>query len=66
MAVAVYSALEILRCMQLQQQSAVVDAAIDRLLNCNLSSKYAITGKLCMSLDLYQAVFTYYCDLLFA
>ena len=43
------SVLEILRCIQLQQQSVVVDTAIHRLLNCNLSSKYAFTGKLCMS-----------------
>jgi len=47
--VTVHSSLEILRCMQLQQRSVVVDNAIDRLLNCNLSSKYALTGRLCMS-----------------
>ena len=49
---AVCSVLDILRCIQLQQQSVVVDNAIDRLLNCNLSSKYAFTGRLCMSLAL--------------
>jgi len=45
----VCSALEVLRCTQLDQRSTVVDNAIDRLLDCNLSSKYALTGKLCMS-----------------
>ena len=45
----VCSVLDVLRCMQLQQQSVVVDTAIERLLNCNLSSKYAFTGRLCVS-----------------
>jgi len=45
----VCSVLDVLRCMQLQQQSIVVDTAIDKVLNCNLSSKYALTGRLCMS-----------------
>jgi len=44
-----HSVLDILRCTQLQQQSVVVDTAIERLLNCNLSSKYALTGRLGMS-----------------
>ena len=45
----VCSALEILRCEQMERQSAIVDNAIDRLLSCDLSSKYALTGKLCTS-----------------
>jgi len=35
--------------MQLEQQSIVVDTATERLLNYNLSSKYALTGRLSMS-----------------
>ena len=45
--------MEILRCMQLEQQSAIVDNAIDKLLDCNLSSKYALTGRLRMSQVVY-------------
>ena len=63
--VTVHSSLEILRCMQLQQRSAVVDNAIERLLNCNLSSKYALTGKLCMSWVLCHFVFIHYSASLF-
>jgi len=57
------SALEIMRCMQLEQQSVVVDNAIDRLLDCNLPSKYALTGRLRMSQGLYCFLFqsVYYC-----
>jgi len=39
--------------MQLEQQSAIVDNAIDKLLDCNLSSKYALTGRLRMSQVVY-------------
>jgi len=45
--------------MQLEQQSAIVDNAIDKLLDCNLSSKYALTGRLRMSVVLYCLLFEF-------